>query len=460
MYLTRLASLHRVGPDTSVLLNALSGAVDLIDNDLRTEILEFGLGRLPEITRHQELLAERGYLFPDKEEERAALDQVHQAYQKMSASRLLQFVVCPTLSCNLACAYCFESAASRARPEVMTAQQTKDLFLALQQLTAERPGRLCQIALFGGEPLLPTTEGVVADILAQAAEAGIAVKLTTNGTHLERFAPLFRLHPGVVNGAQITLDGTQPVHDARRKRVGGGSTFAEVIRGVETCFELGLGVNLRVNLDAHNIGSLEDLIKFLEERQWIGRKGFQCQLTPVTDHTKSSPYPFIMREDEFVEPVLDLWHRRPELREVIDFRLFRVLHHLVTVVELGQAGTFPRFHYCEADRGDTFAFGPDGHIYACAESVGAPKYAIGVYSPRFELWPRRWEPWQNRNVLTLPECQECNIATFCGGGCAYAALQQFGSPAHGVCEGGPRVVKAYMRLLRKQMSQREPLVPV
>ena len=47
MHLTRLATLHRVDPEGSLLVNALSGAVDLVDNETRTKLLQLGLGRDP-----------------------------------------------------------------------------------------------------------------------------------------------------------------------------------------------------------------------------------------------------------------------------------------------------------------------------------------------------------------------------------------------------------------------------
>jgi uncharacterized protein len=128
----------------------------------------------------------------------------------------------------------------------------------------------------------------------------------------------------------------------------------------------------------------------------------------------------------------------------------------VSVLEPGaESRSLPRFHYCEVDRGEVLAFGPDGLIYVCPESAGVTRYAVGVYSPRYRLWPRRLERWQRRNVLTLPECQQCNIATFCGGGCAYAALRQSGSSAHGACGDAPRVVAAYAEFLRRRFRQGE-----
>ena len=146
MHLTKLASLHRLDDDTSLLVNALSGAVDLVGNDLRAKLLEIGAGERPSLEQdHYESLVARGYLFGSEEEERTALGELHQAYQRVARARPLQLVVFPTYACNLACTYCFEDARARARPEVMAGQQVSDLFAAIGQLLAMQPGRTGQL---------------------------------------------------------------------------------------------------------------------------------------------------------------------------------------------------------------------------------------------------------------------------------------------------------------------------
>jgi uncharacterized protein len=270
-----------------------------------------------------------------------------------------------------------------------------------------------------------------------------------------------RQYRGVWRGVQITLDGPQAVHDARRCALDGRGSYEEVIRAVELCFELGVEVNLRVNLDAHNLAALTDLAGLLSERGWTDRPGFRCQLAPVTDHLGTSRYPHTMREDELVAPVMEFRRNHPDLADVFEFQLFRVLHHLMCVIEgKGSEKTPPRFHYCEADRGDLFCFGPDGLIYLCPESAGNPKNSIGRYDPQYQLWPTALSEWRERNVLSLPECRECSIATFCGGGCGYAALHRYGSPLHGVCAGAPEIFGSYVAMLRKTRPKLSRAVPV
>ncbi len=454
MHLTKLVSLYRLGPDKSLLLNALSGAVDVVDDALRAKIMALSAGLTPALEdQESRALRERGYLFASESEERKALSAVHESAQQLCAMRPLQFVFCPTYACNLACSYCFESAQLRSRAQVMSVQQVTDAFAATETIAPEKSSRERQIVLFGGEPLLPATGEVVRAILDRAGSGGFSVQIVTNGTCLDQFAPLLAEHKALAIGAQITLDGPQPMHDARRRRADGTGSFAQVVQGIETCLELGIKVNARMNVDAQNLDSLEEFADLLEARGWMAHPGFKCQLAPVTDHVGEDPPPSLLREDQLVQPVLGLWRSRPELRRKLDFQLFRVLNHLISVIEGdGDPLIAPRFHYCEADRQDIHVFGPDGLVYVCPESIGDSHCAVGAYSPTYRLWPRRLDGWRSRNVLNLPECQGCGIATFCGGGCGYAALRRHGSPAHGICAGSPEIVKAYVQELQQRHS--------
>ncbi len=462
MHFTNYAHLHRLDADTSILINSLSGAVDLLDGKTTRTLLELQSGQDADLTAQMvSALLSRGYLYPTAAEERAALTRLFQTSRRFDATRPLQFIICPTYACNLACAYCFEESENKLRPEVMTSAQVEQAFSVMRTLQEQQPDRLCQIVLFGGEPLLPITQSAVEQILAQAHTRGYPVQAVTNGTYLPLFAPLIRQYRGLWRGVQITLDGPKEYHDARRFSRSGQGTFEDVIAAVELCLTSGLEVNLRINLDAHNLAALVDLAKLIKNYGWTDHPGFRSQLAPVTDHLGTSQYAHSLREDQLVAPVMAFRRNYPELAKVFEFQLFRVLHHLMSIIEgVGHENTPPRFHYCEADRGDLFCFGPDGLLYLCPESAGNPNYSIGRYAPDYQLWPNRLSEWRARDVLSLPECRECSIATFCGGGCGYAALHQYGSPQHGVCAGAPEIFSSYLDSLRQARQKLSSAAPV
>ena len=90
----------------------------------------------------QDLRARR-YLFDDSLQEEAFLEQaVTDAWARMQTRQPETYTVCPTLACNLACAYCFEGDSLLDKPQgVMTEPQVEQLFEAITQIRRDAAGR-------------------------------------------------------------------------------------------------------------------------------------------------------------------------------------------------------------------------------------------------------------------------------------------------------------------------------
>jgi uncharacterized protein len=442
MYLTRLASLHRIGAEASVLVNALSGAVDVVDNELRGKLLGLAMGVEPALSEEiRRTLTERRYLLDNEREERAALVQLYEAYRLLAEARPRQFVLALTRAPNLICAYGCGEVEAAARGGVMTPPQVRDAFAAVAALALARPRQVCYAAACGDASLLPALTPALSEVLACAQGAGLAVETVGACGLISHFLPLFARYPEVMRVAHLAVDA----------HADSGSTWDHVVAPVERCLEAGLKLNLCVTVGAEDLPRLRALRDLAAARGWLTRPGFQVQVAPAPEW-RGAEEACSRREDQFVAPVLALWRADPELRQQFDFQLFRALHHLLAAVEGGEeAASLPRFQHCDVDRGEVWTFAPDGLLYLCPESAGDRRGAVGCYSPRYRLWPRRLSRWQNRSVLSLPECRACNIATFCGGGCAYAAVRRFGTPAHGLCGGTPEIFKAYFRHLPERL---------
>lgn len=385
-------------------------------------------------------LRTRRYLFDDPEQEETFLEgAVADAWRRMQTCQPEAYTVCPTLACNLACAYCFEGDSLLDKPQgVMTERQVTQLFEAISQIRREAAGRgqgspyAPWIGLFGGEPLLPSTKACVSQILQLAASGGFLVGATTNGVNVTRFEDLLREYHDILATFQITLDGPQTVHDSRRHRLGGQGTFAEIVRGIDLLLSLDIDVDLRVNLDTANLPALPELVDFLFEKGWAGRDGFQLALAPVTQHGIggcSAKSARVLSEMELAQGVLTLMEDYPRVAETCHLGFLRHLDHLVSVLEPekrarngakeGRVG--PRYWYCEASTDKQFVFTPEGLIYSCTEAVGKPEHAIGSFTPALDLWQEQAEQWIGRTILSHPKCRACSISTLCGGGCNFAA---------------------------------------
>ncbi|MBV9852048.1 MAG: SPASM domain-containing protein [Armatimonadetes bacterium] len=460
-HLTRRLLVETVAPGRHVLFNPLSGAVDrATDTDLVTlERLRAG-GPVPLDPAQERRLRERLYLFDDPAAEEACLEAaVAGAWGRMAAAQPEMYTVCPTLACNLACGYCFEGDSLHDKPQgVMTEAQVARLFDAIGRLragyAAHDPAAAGPpwLSLFGGEPFLPSTRRAVAAILGRAAAEGFLVAATTNGVNLARFEDLLTEHAEILTVFQVTLDGPKAVHDARRHRLGGQGTFEEVVRGIDLLLFLGVGVDLRVNLDAANVDALPALVDFLHAKGWPAHPAFALALAPVTVHDAPrghdapgtaggaggcrSRYDRALSELELARRVMALAEAHPRVAALCHLGFLRHLEYLVSVLEPERLGpgrrragraVGPRYWYCEASTDKQYVFTPEGLVYSCTEGVGRPEHAVGRFDPALELWAAERGQWVGRTILSHPKCRECAISTLCGGGCHVAARERAGA---------------------------------
>lgn len=490
-HISRRLLVETVSPGHHFVFNPLSGAVDLLDDAELRFFRKMQQGEpvlLP--SGFTERLRERHYLFEGRVQEEAFLERaVADAWQRMQDRQPETYTVCPTLACNLACSYCFEGDSLLDKPQgVMTKPQVELLFEAIARIRQDVAGRGQTsasppwIALFGGEPLLPSTKACVALILRRAAEGGFLVGATTNGVNVTRFEDLLREYRDILANFQITLDGPQAVHDSRRHRLGGQGTFAEIVRGIDLLLSLDIDVDLRVNLDAANLPALPELVEFLFEKGWAEREGFRLALAPVTQHGAggcASKSARVLSEMELAQGVLALMEDNPRVAQTCHLGFLRHLDHLVSVLEpekrardgSARGSVGPRYWYCEASTDKQFVFTPEGLIYSCTEAVGKPDHAIGSFAPAFELRQEQAQQWIGRTILSHPKCRACSISTLCGGGCHFAARTRSATasllqisvqgrpkaPAEEniepFCNAAEETVRSYLRHIGQQMKR-------
>lgn len=428
-----------------IAINGLSGAVDLVD--VATKGLLEGLATSngpcdPDLLAK---LCRRGYLFETPEEEERLLLAQWERYQRRVQERPFSFALCPTYACNMACRYCFEGTITSSGPHVLSPDAICAAFEAMRKLGAQQPSRKLEVSLFGGEPLLPATVSVVRRILREAEFRGMGVGVVTNGTHVSTtYRDLLTEFRHIFSHFQVTVDGPPPIHDARRPFRSGKGSYEATTDGVDLLVKLGLRVGLRVNLDAHNIRHLPELAEIIVERGWAGQKNFRCSLAPVADHLGTSEYGARLPEEQLVRELAEVMANSENVRKLFRMDLFRSAQHLGSVLGLTNTKGQPMFQYCEANGLNAYVFGADGYIYPCSEMLDQPDLAIGTFYPSFEIDEAKAAPWRNRSILTMPKCRNCEVATFCGGGCAYQALKQSGSPMEPACYGAEKVIAAFL----------------
>lgn len=146
--------------------------------------------------------------------------------------------------CNLACSHCYQPAGGIVSTPVQRAA-TLDLLL---DFLATRPegGRL---HLAGGEPFACPD---LADLVAVAGRRGVGCRVLSNGTLVGQVQARALAQAGVL-GVQVSVEGSEPTHDALR----GAGSFARALRGVRALRAEGVQATLAMTLHQGNLGDLE-----------------------------------------------------------------------------------------------------------------------------------------------------------------------------------------------------------
>jgi putative heme d1 biosynthesis radical SAM protein NirJ1 len=157
-----------------------------------------------------------------------------------------------TRSCNLRCLHCYY--ASEPLLPSPTELSTQEAQRFIDDLAAFR---VPVLLISGGEPLVRRD---ILDLAAYAADKGIRVTFSTNGTLLTRDI-VKRLKQIGVGYVGISFDGVGSVHDYFRARDG---AFAASLAGVRLCLEEGQKVGVRFTMNRHNREELPRIFDFIE----------------------------------------------------------------------------------------------------------------------------------------------------------------------------------------------------
>lgn len=453
MKFSRYTTIKALDDENYLMVNALSGAVDVIDKENKLVIEQIKSGEHVGNTGKNDLmnnLKERGYLFASESEEEQYIERVYELYLKVINKKSAKIVICPTFSCNLRCVYCFESLDIRKSNEVMKKEDIDYIFRHIDTIVRDRQLEGYEIELFGGEPLLPITYEANKRLFEIARERKKYVSIITNGTHVKYYEELLKEYRDCISQLQITIDGVQEVHDNRRIKIDKTGTFKTICEGIDWLLANEIKVAVRVNLDRDNIDTLMDLVKFFEKSSWTNSKYFMTDVAPVVDHTCTNIDNSIMKENEIIKRVQKMFPYS-EKNSYFNLRLFRVLNHINQVI-MGndEMITIPSFHYCEGNRMEFYVFAPDGKIYLCPEAVGYEAAIIGEYGEDLNLYQSKSD-WMQRNILTVEKCRKCKIAPFCGGGCPFASISVKHDINEPICDDAKEVFSDYIESIKDKI---------
>jgi len=350
------------------------------------------------------LLQKEHIIVQEGEEEQLLMASSYRRKALASDYAHLNLSICPTLGCNFGCAYCFErTQQSRTVMNAATAARLIAFIRKFEQTTN------ISITWYGGEPTMAWD--VIRNITRSVKELGIAYEdagLVTNGYLLQadKIAELNELN---IRSVQITIDGPEATHDARRRRRGGGPTYRRILENVETLMHSSYAgeCRIRINLDKSNLSA------FFEERSHLLNRFKSKPLFVYAGHIDTP------RAKESGDNTCSICAEAWADFTIEQYRDQTVAHG---------GSIYPKgnvFNICCANTRNSFVVGPDGELYKCWEDVGQLDMVLG------SIWEDDFitnsELMVQYNEGTDPyldaECRACKVLPICGGGCANRRLR-------------------------------------
>jgi uncharacterized protein len=271
--------------------------------------------------------------------------------------------------------------------------------------------------------------------LNKAAGQNLDLSFVTNGYTLTDYVGLFRNRR--IREIQVTLDGTEKIHNSRRFLKSGNGTFDAIVKGIDACLQNKIPVNLRMVIDKENIDDLPALATFAIEKGWTKSPFFKTQMGRNYElhHCQSAPDKLFTRISLF-EKISELTKRHPHILEFYKpaYSVSKFLFENGTLPD-------PLFDSCPACKTE-WAFDYTGRIYSCTATVGKEDEALGTFYPSISLDTEKTDQWESRDVTSIPECRECNLQLACGGGCGSVAKNRTGS----ICSSDCRPITGLLEL--------------
>lgn len=392
-----------LGSNSSLLINPLTGAIDIVpDRVLHGDMDNYERG----------MLEKRGYFLKESKD---AMEQLKEVYDKHSQHVPYWFYVLTTLNCNFSCPICYER---RVLENASLSEDTlNEIIIQIKMIQSSyglSPDRI-RIVVFGGEPLLASKDSL-SRLFRLLSDNGWKCVIVTNGSRVPAFMDLFDEYSETISDFRITIDGLPHIHNSRRPYRDGSGSFYDVVQSIDILLEKGFEVKMQTILGSGNLDHLSELGLFITQKRWTDFPNFQWRIEGSHDYANLDILKDEVSEAVMVRNIIKTIRGNPALQGKMKFESFKYLAHLTNSFGwLGNYKTYwgPKFGFCEPQKGFHFVFSVDGKIYHCPRTISNPDFCIGKAGHGVV----DKKGLKGKTVLDRDGCKDCRLSTLCGGGC-------------------------------------------
>lgn len=384
-----------------------------------TEILNNGTSLNSGINRKTiEYLFENYYIVNDDNEDSLLYEK---CLSLISEPAISNAYIVVTENCNFNCKYCFISEAvqkENTKSKVMTEEVARKA-VALLQKTYERQKHDYDktITFYGGEPLMNVP--IIEFFLKQIEEvkkthywpSDVKYALITNGALLTPKIIDF-LKANNIN-LSISYDITKSSHAQRVNKSNPDNSYDIVSQKIDLCKQMDMPFSLSITITEELLEQQEEVIKSIE------------RINPATiAYNLLIPNQNTSQDDRYYELATTFMLKSFELLRdtgLYEDRIMRKVHSF-------SKGRIHLYDCC-ASGGNQFVIAPDGQIGICHGYLNNRKFfSSSVFDDDFDFKTQKdYLYWKDRTPLLMPQCQNCECLSICGGGCPYAAEKMYGT---------------------------------
>lgn len=356
-----------------------------------------------------------GYLVNDNIDELQILE-----YNYLSSKFVennLALTIAPTLECNFACPYCYETPKNGYMSE-----EIQDAIIDLVKNRINNINSL-SITWYGGEPVLG--KEIIISLseqfidLCEKNEVVYNAFIITNGYLLNNdIIDTFKKLK--INGYQITVDGPPEIHNKRRKFKNANlDTFSKIIENIKILKSKEIDTHIRVNIDDQNKEYIEELLEILQKNDL---NNLSLNLGHVRGDTGSGAN---VKETLISnKSYADIDYKNHKLLKKYGFSKGSTVEYYPNI----------KANYCGADSMSSFVIDGQGLMYKCWNDIGEEALSIGNvfdvkegkgfndYRLKNNINYMMWSPFKHE------KCKECWILPICMGGCPYNGIRNNYNP--------------------------------
>jgi radical SAM protein with 4Fe4S-binding SPASM domain len=218
------------------------------------------MGNSPLLSNNEQFVS-LWFVVDKDRDERSQVIQLRDMFSTFLSGRTIKtYTILTTTFCNARCFYCFESDYARKHMDRETADDV------IEYICGNYKGEPILIRWFGGEPLVNTR---VIDYISDALKSRdvkFTSRIVSNGS-LFSDQVIEQSKKWNLTQAMITIDGLYDDYNRIKQYVDpNGDPFKTVTDNIEALLKNGIFVEIRLNIDMHNLKDIPEILAFIADR--------------------------------------------------------------------------------------------------------------------------------------------------------------------------------------------------